>query len=80
RGAGTWWMSTVFFSAAPVANWDSAKAADTKRYGAFFQAMLAGGVYLAPSQFEAGFMSAVHSDCDIDATLDCAARAFKKLA
>ena len=73
-------MSTVFFSAASVTNWDSAKVADTRRYAQFFQAMLAGGVYLAPSQFEAGFMSAVHSDRDIDATLDCAARAFKALA
>ncbi len=70
-------MATVFFSAVPVTSWDSARTSDTKRYAAFFQAMLAGGVYLAPSQFEAGFMSAAHSDRDIDATLDSAARAFR---
>lgn len=49
---------------------DAKMLADTKRYGDFYHAMLERGVYFAPSQFEAGFMSAVHSDADIEATLN----------
>ncbi len=73
--AGT--MFTTFFSDHPITNWASAKTADTKRFGAFFRAMLEGGVYLAPSQFEAGFMSIRHDEMIIAATLDVAAEAFR---
>jgi len=57
---GTMWGS--FFTNTPVTDYESAKTADTARYGRFFHAMLAEGVYLAPSQFEAAFVSAEHDD------------------
>ncbi|HUX42059.1 MAG TPA: glutamate-1-semialdehyde 2,1-aminomutase [Rectinemataceae bacterium] len=69
-------MFTTFFTDKPVKNWASAKACDTKKFGAFFTAMLERGVYLAPSQFEAGFMSLAHSETDIDATIAAAEEAF----
>jgi glutamate-1-semialdehyde 2,1-aminomutase len=69
----------AFFTSSPVVNWDSAKLSDTKRYGQFFHAMLEQGVYLAPSQFEAAFLSTAHSANDIDYTIKAAAAAFKKL-
>jgi glutamate-1-semialdehyde 2,1-aminomutase len=72
-------MFTTFFTDQPVTAWGSAKRADTTRYASFFRAMLEGGVYLAPSQFEAGFMSTVHTDADIQHTLITAERAFKQL-
>jgi glutamate-1-semialdehyde 2,1-aminomutase len=68
-------MFTFFFTGQPVTSWDTAKAADTERFRRFFHHMLGCGVYLAPSQFEAGFVSAAHSESDIEATLE-AARAF----
>lgn len=72
--AGT--MFGFYFLRAPdarITDYDSAKRhADTVRYNAFFHAMLERGVYFAPSQFEAAFMSAAHSDADILATLDAA--------
>jgi glutamate-1-semialdehyde 2,1-aminomutase len=70
-------MFTTFFSEVPPKDWSSVKAADKARYGRFFQKMLENGVYLAPSAFEAGFMSTVHSDADIDATIAATAEAFK---
>jgi glutamate-1-semialdehyde 2,1-aminomutase len=72
--AGT--MFCTFFSAAPVHDWGSVKGSDTARYARFFQAMLAQGVYLAPSQFEAGFTSTAHDEAVIDATLAAARVAF----
>jgi glutamate-1-semialdehyde 2,1-aminomutase len=57
---GTMWGS--FFTDTPVVDYASAKTADTQRYAKFFHAMLAHGVYLAPSQFEAAFTSAAHTD------------------
>jgi glutamate-1-semialdehyde 2,1-aminomutase len=59
-------MLTGFFCEGPVTDWNSAKRADTKRYAAFFHAMLERGVYLAPSQFEAAFVSLAHSDADLE--------------
>jgi len=58
--AGTMWGS--FFTNTPVVDYETAKTADTQRYARFFHAMLAQGVYLAPSQFEAAFTSAEHTD------------------
>ncbi len=59
-------MMTAFFCEGPVTSWPSAARADKKRYAAFFHAMLERGVYLAPSQFEAAFVSLAHTDADLD--------------
>ena len=64
------------FGRAPVRNFADARAASTTRFRHFFHAMLEQGVYLAPSPFEAGFISLAHSPRDIRTTLDCAERAF----
>ena len=66
--AGGMWG--FFFTATPVVDYATARTADTARYGRFFHAMLDRGVYLAPSQFEAAFVSTVHTPADIEATLD----------
>jgi glutamate-1-semialdehyde 2,1-aminomutase len=66
--AGTMWG--FFFRAEPVRSFADAKAADVARFRRFFHAALDRGVYLAPSAFEAAFMSAAHGDPEIDATLD----------
>jgi glutamate-1-semialdehyde 2,1-aminomutase len=58
-------MYTFFFSSDPVTDWDSAKKCNTVRFGEFFHFMLDRGVYLAPSQFEAAFISTAHSEEDI---------------
>ncbi len=63
-------MFTFFFSPGPVMDWDSAKCSDTARFGKFFHFMLERGVYMAPSQFEAGFVSAAHSEQDIRRTVE----------
>ncbi len=68
-------MLTAFFCAAPVTDYDTAKRADTARYARYFHAMLARGVYLAPSQFEAAFVSLAHTEADIDVTVKAAAEA-----
>ncbi len=72
-------MFTTFFADRAVTNWASAKTADTKKFGAYFRAMLEQGVYLAPSQFEAAFLSTAHGDAEIEATVHAAARAFGKI-
>lgn len=73
--AGT--MFCTFFCEEPVVDYASAKESDTSQFGRFFRAMLEEGVYLAPSQFEAGFMSAAHDDDVVDATIAAAERAFR---
>jgi glutamate-1-semialdehyde 2,1-aminomutase len=73
-------LLTVFFLDRPVMNYDDAKACDTAAYGLFFQAMLAAGVYLPPSQFEAWFLSGAHSSGDVDDTIRAARKAFKAAA
>lgn len=72
-------MLTAFFTPGPVVDWNTAKQSDTKRYGKFFHHMLEQGIYLAPSQFEAAFLSTAHTSRDIDHTIKAAAAAFKKL-
>lgn len=72
-------MFCSFFTETPVRDWPTAKTSDTARFGQFFRGMLARGVYLAPSQFEAGFVSAVHSDEVIHTTLEAAEAVFKNL-
>jgi glutamate-1-semialdehyde 2,1-aminomutase len=73
-------MFTGFFCAGPVTDYASAKKADTRAYARFFHAMLERGVYSAPSQFEAGFVSLAHTEADVDATIEAAASAFKVAA
>ena len=88
-------MFTVFFTATPnnpslkavpqnarkaVTDWATAKRSDTKRFARFFWAMLENGVYLAPSQFEAGFLSTAHSDEDVERTLEAAQKAFRLIS
>ncbi len=72
-------MLTVFFSEHPVRDYFSAKKSDTKKYAAFFHALLDEGIYFPPSQFEACFLSSAHSDSDIDQTLSAIGRAFSQL-
>jgi glutamate-1-semialdehyde 2,1-aminomutase len=72
-------MLGLFFTEGPVTDWPSAKQSDTQRFARYFQSMLANGVYLAPSQFEAGFLSSAHGEAEIDATLEAAAQAFARL-
>ena len=69
----------TFFTDQPVVNYATAKRCDTQRFGRFFQALLERGVYLAPSQFEVGFMSLAHTTADIEQTIQAAAEAFKLL-
>jgi|HigsolmetaAR201D_1030396.scaffolds.fasta_scaffold14382_2 glutamate-1-semialdehyde-2,1-aminomutase len=71
-------MFTFFFTNGPVTDWDSAKKADTQRFREFFHWMLDRGVYLAPSQFEAGFVSAAHTEADIAKTVEIAREFFAK--
>ena len=66
-------LATLFFTPGPVRNFDEAKRADTAKYARFFWEMLDHGVFLAPSQFEAMFVSAAHTDEDIDRTIDACA-------
>lgn len=63
-------MSTLFFTSTPVVDYGSALTSDTVRFGTYFREMLQQGIYLAPSQFEAGFVSMAHTDQDIDRTID----------
>ncbi len=72
-------MVGFFFTAGPVTDLTSAKTSDTKLYARFFHAMLDRGVYLAPSQFEAGFLSTAHTDAHIDQTLAAADEALASL-
>jgi glutamate-1-semialdehyde 2,1-aminomutase len=69
-------MFTWFFTSAPVTGWDSAAKADTHAFGRFFRSMLDSGVYLPPSQYEAAFLSAAHTDQDIQKTITAAKQAF----
>ncbi len=75
--AGGMWG--YFFHPGPVTDYASARAADTERFKRFFHAMLDRGVYLAPSQFEAAFVSLAHSDDDIDRTLVAAREALARV-
>ena len=69
-------MFGLFFNDGPVTDWDSAKRSDTQRFAQYFRIMLENGVYVAPSQFETGFLSTAHGDAEIQATVRAAERAF----
>ncbi len=73
-------MLTSFFTTVPVRDYGTAKTADTARYGAFFRALLERGVSLAPSQFEAAFISAAHTAQDLETTIAGAREALAVLA
>lgn len=70
-------MLCCFFTPGPVTNYATAMASNTEAFAAYFTAMLEGGVYLAPSQFEAMFVSSAHAPADIDATAQTAQKAFQ---
>ena len=72
-------LLTVFFTAKPVVDYESAKQANTKLFGRFFHRLLAEGVYWPPSQFEAVFISLAHSDEDIQTTIRAVGKALSSL-
>jgi len=72
-------MFTSFFTDQKVKDFESAKTSDTARFGKFFLAMLKNGVNLAPSQFEAGFLSLAHTRADIGKTIEAARKSLKSL-
>src|ERR1700678_3347324 len=69
-------MFTWFFAEGPIANWTSAAKCDTEAFGRFFRAMLEHGIYLPPSQFEAAFLSAAHSEPEVQQSIAAAKQAF----
>jgi glutamate-1-semialdehyde 2,1-aminomutase len=72
-------MFGIYFAQAVPKSYTEATACDAKRFGRFFHRMLEAGIYLAPSAFEAGFVSSAHSPADIEATLAAARAAFDGL-
>ena len=73
-------MFTWFFTAGPVTDWDSASKSDTEAFGRFFRNLLDSGIYLPPSQYEAAFLGAAHSDEDVKKTIEAAKQAFAMVA
>lgn len=71
-------MFSMFFTDMDIIDYDSVKTSDTGLFKRYFHAMLEEGIYLAPSQFEAGFMSTAHTDQDIERTIEASKRALKK--
>jgi glutamate-1-semialdehyde 2,1-aminomutase len=69
-------MFTWFFTQGPVTDWDSAAKSDTEAFGRFFRAMLENGIYLPPSQYEAAFLGAAHTEEDVQQTIAAARTAF----
>jgi glutamate-1-semialdehyde 2,1-aminomutase len=72
-------MMTVFFAASDVSDYENALRCDTARFARFHAGMLARGVYLAPSQFEAVFVSTAHTDADIRSTVAAAGEVFAEM-
>jgi glutamate-1-semialdehyde 2,1-aminomutase len=70
-------MMTWFFTEEPVTDYDSAKTSNTTQFGKFFHAMLERGIYLPPSQYEALFVSAAHTEADIERTVEAAQESFR---
>jgi len=70
---------TLFFTNRTVTDYAAAKTSDTKAYAKFFTAMLEAGIYLAPSQFEAAFLSTAHTAADIEKTIKAAHAAFRNI-
>jgi glutamate-1-semialdehyde 2,1-aminomutase len=72
-------MFCAYFTGQPVHNLADAMKSDRERFKRYFHGMLAEGVYLAPSQFEAGFLSTAHTEADIQQTVDASAKVMKAL-
>ena len=72
-------MFGMFFTDGPVSSFADATKSDTDKFARFHRGMLSRGVYLAPSQYEAGFTSLAHTDADVDRTLEVAAEVFKTI-
>ncbi|MGC1686082.1 MAG: glutamate-1-semialdehyde 2,1-aminomutase [Candidatus Acidiferrales bacterium] len=72
-------LVTLFFCEGPVRNYDDAKKSDTTRFAAFFTAMLDRGIFIAPSQYEALFVSAAHTDADIERTISASRESLRTL-
>jgi glutamate-1-semialdehyde 2,1-aminomutase len=72
-------MIGMFFNDGPVTDWESVSRSNVERFNSYFRSMLERGVYIAPSPFEAGFLSAAHDDGVIETTIEVAARAFAAL-
>jgi len=72
-------MFTWFFQKGPVTDWESASKSNTDAFGKFFRSMLESGVYLPPSQYEAAFLGAAHTDDDVQRTITAAKQAFAAL-
>jgi len=72
-------MLCLFFTRERVISWKQAAKCDTKAFAAYFHAMLESGVYLAPSQYEAAFVSLAHTEDDIDATLEAQKKALLQM-
>ena len=72
-------MFGFFFAEGPIRNFEEAKKSDTAKFGRFHRGMLEEGVYLAPSQFEAGFTSLAHTSLDIEKTIDAAKKVFRRI-
>ncbi len=73
-------MFCNFFTAGEVYDWPTASACDTAAFARYFNAMLAEGIYLAPSQFETAFMSAAHTEREIEASIAAARKCFKQIS
>jgi glutamate-1-semialdehyde 2,1-aminomutase len=72
-------MFGLFFQEGPVINWETASRSNTDRFARYFQLMLENGVYIAPSQYEAGFLSTAHGPAEIEATIAAAEKAMAGL-
>ncbi|MFH1068075.1 MAG: aspartate aminotransferase family protein, partial [Candidatus Glassbacteria bacterium] len=71
-------VMTLFFTEGPVKDFASAKKSDTEAFGRYFHAMLEEGIFLAPSQYEALFLSSAHTEEDIDCTVEASLGALRK--
>ncbi len=72
-------MFTFFFTDKKVTDWDSAATSDTKKFGNYFRAMLDAGIWLPPSQFEAAFLGAAHTEQDVEQTIAAAREALAQV-
>ena len=72
-------MFGIFFAEGPITDWASASKADTERFGRYFQGMLEQGIYVAPSQFEVGFLATAHGEEEIAKTVAAAERVFSAI-
>ena len=73
-------MGSIFFAETPVSDFKTAKASDAGRFKQYYKAMRARGIYLAPSPFEAAFISTAHTEELIEKTLRAAAGAFEEMS